>query len=112
MPSKTEAPRWCSDAKLTTKGWVSPKGELVVSMKVSREQVAAWEAAKFGQQADIKADTKPAPVAKAPRKTKRKTTKKAVKRSAKTTAKRTPTKRNPKTKTIADTIPSVPDQSE
>jgi hypothetical protein len=41
-----KAPKWCSDAvPVAAKGWVSPKGELMVSSRFTQAQVDEWYAA-------------------------------------------------------------------
>jgi hypothetical protein len=38
-----KAPKWCSDAvPMAAKGWVSPKGELMVSSRFTQAQVDEW----------------------------------------------------------------------
>lgn len=38
-----KAPKWCSDAvPVAAKGWVSPKGELMVSSRFTQAQVDEW----------------------------------------------------------------------
>jgi hypothetical protein len=38
-----KAPKWCSDAvPVASKGWVSPKGELMVSSRFTQAQVDEW----------------------------------------------------------------------
>jgi len=38
-----KAPKWCSDAvPVAAKGWVSPKGELMVSSRFTQAQVDDW----------------------------------------------------------------------
>lgn len=38
-----KAPKWCGDAvPVTSKGWVSPSGELLVSSRFTQAQVDEW----------------------------------------------------------------------
>ena len=77
MATKTHAPKWCSDAKLTTKGWAHPRtGEVLIAMKVSKEHVERWEAANSPDKEVVVAAEKPV-------KTKAKAKKKAAKKTAK-----------------------------
>jgi len=42
-----KAPKWCSDAvPVASKGWVSPKGELMVSSRFTQAQVDEWHNAQ------------------------------------------------------------------
>lgn len=80
MASKTIAPKWCKDAKLTTKGWTHPRtGELLIAMKVSQGEVNAWEA---DNNPDMKAVVKAKTKAISRTKTKKKAATKAVKKKA------------------------------
>lgn len=36
-------PAWAKDAVPTVRGWVSPKGELLKSQKISPQDVATWQ---------------------------------------------------------------------
>lgn len=42
-----KAPKWCSDAvPVTSKGWVSPSGELMASSRFTQAQVDEWHNAQ------------------------------------------------------------------
>lgn len=76
------APTWAKDAVLTTKGWRSKNGkELLVSMKVSEEEVAEWEDENRPSKPAKKAATKKKTAAKKTTKRKTSTKKKAAKKA-------------------------------
>ncbi len=35
-------PKWCGNAHPTTRGWVSPNGELLKKQKISEADIAEW----------------------------------------------------------------------
>lgn len=54
-----KAPKWCSDAvPVASKGWVSPKGELMASSRFTQAQVDEWYGTEDIQEVFVAADDK------------------------------------------------------
>ena len=53
-----KAPNWCKDAEPTLRGWVSPKGELLKSQKLTEEQIAEWYGSQVEEPKQKKASKK------------------------------------------------------
>ena len=52
-----KAPKWCSDAvPVASKGWVSPKGELMASSRFTQAQVDEWHNAQHNTEVTIEED--------------------------------------------------------
>lgn len=52
-----KAPKWCSDAvPMTSKGWVSPSGELMASSRFTQAQVDEWHNAQHNTEVTIEED--------------------------------------------------------
>ena len=72
-----QAPNYAKDAIPTLKGWVSPKGELLVSRKLSQEDIDEY-LNKDKPKAQPKPKAEPKPKAKPKAKTKKGAVKKAL----------------------------------